>query len=142
MIETITNFHETHQAALGIFAAASVIMFIASVLSLPYLVSLIPTDYFQYAEAYRRYHDFKHPLLRLLILLAKNIAGWTLIVLGIILLLLPGQGLITMALGLLLIDFPGKRTVECKLVSNDKILSAINWLRAKRGKEPLLAPQR
>lgn len=140
MIESIIAFQEEHQAILGIVAGLSVFMFIASILSLPYLVSLIPDDYFQHPEPYRLYHQYKHPVIRLVIILAKNILGWLLIVAGIIMLVLPGQGLLTLVLGLMLINFPGKRAVECKLVSNKKILRAINWLRAKRDKSPLLVP--
>ena len=67
--------------------------------------------------------------------------GWLLIITGAILLILPGQGLITLIAGLILINFPGKRKVERKLVSNSKVLHVINWLRSKRNKEPLLAPE-
>ena len=141
MIETITAFFEEYHLELGMLAGFSVIMFFASILSLPFLVSFIPTDYFQYAEPYRVHHTFKHPVIRLCIIIAKNILGWLLIITGAILLILPGQGLITIIAGLLLINFPGKRKVERKLVSNHRVLHVINWLRAKRNKEPLLAPE-
>jgi UPF0716 family protein affecting phage T7 exclusion len=71
----------------------------------------------------------------------KNITGLVLIIAGIIMLVLPGQGLITLTMGLLFINFPGKRKLECKLISNQKVLRSINWLRAKRNKEPLLVPE-
>ena len=141
MIESITIFFEEHRLVLGMFAGFSVIMFFASILSLPFLVSFIPTDYFQYAEPYRVHHTFKHPVIRLSIIITKNILGWLLIITGAILLVLPGQGLITIIVGLLLINFPGKRNVERKLVSNKKVLHVINWLRKKRNKEPLLVPE-
>jgi hypothetical protein len=141
MIETITAFFEEYSQVLGMLAGLSVIMFFASILSLPFLVSFIPTDYFQYAEPYRVHHTFKHPLIRFSIIIAKNILGWLLIITGAILLLLPGQGVITLIAGLLLINFPGKRKVERKLVSSHKVLHVINWLREKRNKEPLLAPE-
>lgn len=140
MIETITALYEEHEIALGIIAASSAIMFFASILSLPFLVSLIPADYFQYPDPYKQHHSFRHPVIRVLILSIKNIVGWLLIIAGIIMLVLPGQGLLTMIMGVLLINFPGKRKVECRLVSNQRILGSINWLRAKRNKEPLLAP--
>jgi uncharacterized membrane protein SpoIIM required for sporulation len=141
MIETISAIYKEYQLMLGMLAGISVIMFITSILSLPYLVSLIPADYFQYAEPYREHHSFKHPAIRFLIISAKNILGWLLIIAGAIMLVLPGQGTITLIAGLLLINFPGKRKVERKLVSNNRVLQAINWLRAKRNKEPLLAPE-
>ena len=141
MIETITTFFEEYHQVLGMLAGFSVILFFASILSIPFLVSFIPTDYFQYAEPYRVHHTFKHPVIRLSIIITKNILGWLLIITGAILLVLPGQGLITIIVGLLLINFPGKRNVERKLVSNKKVLHVINWLRKKRNKEPLLAPE-
>jgi len=141
MIELITAFYKEHELALGIIAGISVFIFFASILSLPFLLALIPVDYFQYAAPYRTHHEFKHPAIRFLTVGVKNILGWLLILVGIILLVLPGQGLITMIAGLLLINFPGKRKVERKLVSNHRVLQAINWLRAKRNKKPLLAPE-
>lgn len=142
MIETITALHEEHQTVLGIIAISSVVMLVASILSLPYLVSLIPVDYFQHSGPYRLHHHFKHPLLRVLIIIVKNCLGWLLLLAGFIMLFLPGQGLITLALGMMLIDFPGKRTVECKLIGHPKVLRAINWLRVRHGKESLLPPEK
>lgn len=141
MFETITAFFDEYNLKLGMLAGFSAIMFIASILSLPFLVSFIPSDYFQYSEPYRAHHTFKHPVIRLFIIMAKNILGWLLIITGVILLALPGQGLITLITGILLINFPGKRKVERKMVSNYRVLRAINWLRSKRNKEALLAPE-
>lgn len=140
MIETLLAFLEEHRSLLGIIAGVSVLMFIASILSLPYLVSLIPDDYFQRPEPYHLHHKFKHPLIRLLVITVKNLIGWLLVITGILMLVLPGQGLITLALGLILIDFPGKRSLECRVVSNEKVLHTINWLRLKRNKTPLKTP--
>lgn len=126
---------------LGVVGIISAIMFLASILSLPFLVSLIPTDYFQSHEPYRKRHKYKHPVIRLLVLALKNITGLALVLAGIIMLVLPGQGLITLAMGLLFINFPGKRKLECKLICNKKILRSINWLREKRNREPLLTPE-
>lgn len=142
MIEALLAFYEAHQTTLGIIAILSLLMFIASILSLPLLVSLIPADYFQYDHPYRLYHRFRHSAIRLLIITVKNLLGWLLIVIGILMLFLPGQGVLTIIMGLVMVDFPGKRRLECKLVSRPKLLRAINWLRAKRNKEPLLVPQK
>ena len=141
MIESITIFYEDNQVILGLIAGLSLVMFIFSLLSLPFLVSLIPADYFQYPEPYKVHHAFKHPVIRLIIISIKNILGWILISAGFAMLVLPGQGLITLVMGTLLINFPGKRKLERKLVSKRSILHAINWLRSKRGKEPLLVSE-
>jgi hypothetical protein len=40
-----------------------------------------------------------------------------------------------------MLDFPGKRRIEAKLIGQPTVLSVINSLRRKRGKPPLvLAP--
>lgn len=140
-METISTLYEQHQVLLGVIGILSAIMFIASLLSLPFLVSLIPEDYFRYHEPYRKHHTYKHPVIRLLILGMKNLAGLVLIIAGFIMLFLPGQGLITLTMGLLFLNFPGKRKLEYRLISNQKVLRSINWLRAKRNKGPLLLPE-
>jgi len=140
-METITTLYEQHQVLLGVVGILSAIMFVASILSLPFLISLIPVDYFQNPEPYRAHRKFKHPVIRVLILSAKNIAGWLLIFAGIVMLLLPGQGLIALSMGVILINFPGKRKVVCKMIGNQRIFRSINWLRKRRHKEPLRAPE-
>ncbi len=70
----------------------------------------------------------------------KNLLGLVLIVLGILLSLpgVPGQGLLTILLGLIMLDIPGKRPLEAKIVQRPTILAAINNLRAKYNKPPLI----
>lgn len=70
----------------------------------------------------------------------KNILGVLLIILGLLLSLpgVPGQGLLTILLGLIMIDIPGKRPIEAKIISRPTILAAANKLRAKYDKEPLM----
>ena len=99
ILDTITAIYQQHQAALGILAGMSVIMFFASLLSLPFLVSLIPADYFRHPGPYRTRHDFKHPVIRIIMISAKNLFGWVLIIAGIIMLVLPGQGTLTIIMG-------------------------------------------
>jgi len=71
--------------------------------------------------------------------IAKNIFGVFLILLGIVLSLpgVPGQGILTILLGLIMLDIPGKRPLEARIIKRPAVLSAINNLRAKYGKEPL-----
>jgi hypothetical protein len=56
---------------------------------------------------------------------------------GIAMLVLPGQGLLTILIGFLMLDFPGKYRVEKWLVSRRRLLGAINWLRRRAGRVPL-----
>jgi hypothetical protein len=72
--------------------------------------------------------------------IAKNVFGVFLILLGIVLSLpgVPGQGVLTILLGLIMLDIPGKRPLEARIISRPSVLSAINSLRAKYGKPPLV----
>ena len=76
---------------------------------------------------------------RVLKVIGKNVAGWLLIALGIVLSLpgIPGQGLLTVLLGLMLVDFPGKHHLEQKLLSRPAIINSINGLRGRFGKPAL-----
>ena len=53
-------------------------------------------------------------------------------------LVLPGQGILTIIVGLVLMDFPGKYGAERWAVSRGPVLPAINWIRAKAGKPNLI----
>jgi len=49
----------------------------------------------------------------------------------------PGQGILTILLGLIFLDIPGKRPLEARIIKRPAVLSAINNLRAKYSKPPL-----
>src|SRR4030095_5961454 len=70
----------------------------------------------------------------------KNVFGIFLIVLGIILSLpgVPGQGILTILLGLIMMDIPGKRPIESWIIKRPAVLSAVNNFRAKYSKPPLV----
>jgi hypothetical protein len=72
--------------------------------------------------------------------LAKNGIGLVLIVLGALLSLpgIPGQGVLTMLIGLMLVDFPGKRRLERSLVARPGVLETMNRVRARLGRPPLV----
>ena len=57
-----------------------------------------------------------------------------------VMLVVPGQGLLTILIGVMLTDFPGKYALERRLISQPSIFNAINWIRDKAGKEPLKRP--
>lgn len=73
----------------------------------------------------------------------RNLAGMVLIVLGVVLSLpgVPGQGLLTLLMGLLLVDFPGRRRLELALVRRPGVLGALNRLRTRFGRSALRPPR-
>src|SRR6266481_6208970 len=80
-----------------------------------------------------------HPAIRAMGIIGKNILGVLLVVVGILLSIpgVLGQGLLTILLGIMLLDFPGKRRLEQNLLSRPQILKTINRLRARFGKQAL-----
>ena len=77
------------------------------------------------------------PILRFVVIIGKNIIGLSLIIGGLLMLVLPGQGLLTIITGLLLVNYPGKYKLEQKLVLIPSIFKALNWIRFKAKKPPL-----
>ena len=53
-------------------------------------------------------------------------------------LVLPGQGLFTILIGLMMSNYPGKYYIEKKIIAIPSILKTINWLRKKSNKEPII----
>ncbi len=70
----------------------------------------------------------------------KNLLGVFLILLGIVLSLpgVPGQGLLTILLGLIMLDIPGKRPLEARIIQRPAVLAAVNNFRARFNKPPLI----
>ena len=52
----------------------------------------------------------------------------------------PGQGLLSIVVGLMLLTIPGKREFIRRIVSRPKVLGALNLLRARFNHPPLLMP--
>lgn len=115
------------------------VTFTISLAIVSFIMVKIPADYFHKDRPRELWSD-RHPAVRLLGFLVKNILGVVLVVLGILMSLpgVPGQGILTILLGIMLLDFPGKRTLEHKLVSRPQVLKTINKLRHRFGKPALV----
>jgi hypothetical protein len=116
---------------LAVVAAVSLVL---PAVLLPIVVVRLPADYF---VASRRELAAERSPAAWLWFVLRNLLGIALLGAGIALLFLPGQGVLTMFAGLLLLDVPGKRAVELRIVRRPAILAEINALRAKHGKAPL-----
>jgi hypothetical protein len=123
-----------HLAALSVGLAVS--MAAVSVFVVGYALARLPADYFVNPDA--QLPIDRHPVLKVLIVLVRNAIGYVLIVLGVLLSLpgVPGQGLLTILMGVMLIDFPGKHRFQRWLVTRRMILGTVNRLRAKSGQPP------
>jgi hypothetical protein len=117
---------------------ASAAMFFFALIALPSLVVRIPADYF--AHPHRSSANWPRwlALLRWPWLIVKNLLGLGCLFFGVLMLVLPGQGVLTLLLGITLLDFPGKYKLQRWVVSRRGVLQTINWLRERADKEPLV----
>ncbi len=121
-------------------SGTSLAMFLASVVLVPVFIQILPADYFV-REKIRTKPAWVPMPLHILYLVAKNIVGIILIVLGLAMLVLPGQGLLTLIVGIILTDIPGERETFIFICRRTPVLKAMNWLREKKGKEPFVLPE-
>jgi hypothetical protein len=128
---------QEHRGLLYGLASISLVLFVGTLVAVPMLVARIPPDYFEHEQRPPVPWADRHPLARIALRACKNALGWVLVAAGLAMLVLPGQGLLTILVGFLLLDLPGKYRMEKWLVSRRRILASINWLRRRTGREPL-----
>jgi len=116
---------------------ASLAMLLGALIAIPLVVIQLPADYFVHprraASRLRR-----RSRLWLIALVAKNLLGLAFLLLGALMLVLPGQGLLTLLLAAALLDFPGKFRLQRWVIARQGVLDSLNWIRRRAGKPPLL----
>jgi len=136
LIEALREMPLWHQLLLGF--GLFLVMFLGSIAAVTCILVKLPATYFQdhHPPAFAEHH----PVIRWTALVLKNLLGLVLIVIGTLLSLpgVPGQGFITILIGVMLLNFPGKRALERKIILRPAIHQTINKLRARFGKPPLL----
>ena len=121
-----------------ILAWISVSLLIISIAVIPWIVIKIPQNYFHEHYRVRAAKQSNHPIMAQFFTGLKNVIGFLFVVLGVLMLVLPGQGILTILMGLFMMNFPGKYRLERKIVSAPKVLQSLNWIRAKANKPPLM----
>lgn len=130
---------EEYQAILWWCFAASAALFVLTPVAVAWIVVKLPKDYF--ASPQRPKGVWNLPAAaRPFFLILKNMLGIMLLVAGLVMLVVPGQGLLTIVIGLMLVDFPGKYRLERWLATRPKVWKTINWLRRRAGREELERP--
>ncbi len=127
------------EATVLYLAVFSIVSFIATLVLVPVLVVRIPEDYFAEKKRHRwEPWAHEHPVVRWSLLIAKNLLGYIFIILGIAMLVLPGQGVLTILIGTMFINFPGKYRLERWVITRGPVLKTINRLRQRAGRAPLV----
>ena len=103
------------------------------------IISFLPEDYFksENRNLISSVQNSRYPLLKLLVLITKNFFGVLLLLSGILMLVLPGQGILTIITGLVFMDYPGKYKFERNLLKQKGVINSINWIRSRLSKPPL-----
>ena len=116
-INSFFQWFADHPEVLISMGVSSVFIFLISIIGISWFVAQIPEDYFLLSKRQTSKWQEQKPILRLVAVVGKNILGLSLIIGGLLMLILPGQGLLTIVTGLLLVNYPGKYKLEQKLVS-------------------------
>lgn len=126
MLDWLSPLEGNYQVWLGA-TLVSVVLFVGTLAAIPVICVRLPTDYFVRPFA---------PNARWKVVL-RSAAAVVLILMGAAMLVLPGQGILTILIGLSLLDFPAKRAWQRKLLRRPTVLRAMNGMRRRAGKPPL-----
>ncbi len=126
---------------LGWLAVSSVFTFVLSLVLIPWVISRLSKDCFLRIHLNDKVSS-PPTVGSILLVIFRHCLGIILLLAGLAMLFLPGQGLLTIFLGVLLISFPGKRKFILFLVFRPEVQHSLNWLRKKSGKPPFLWPKR
>ena len=134
------DWFRDHSSLLSWLAVFSVVAFIGTLISIPMLVIHIPENYFLHEKRPPAAHSSTGVLQHLALTGMKNLIGVLFILAGLVMLVLPGQGLLTILIGLMLMNFPGKYALQRALISRKPVLDAVNRLRTRAGRPPIEIP--
>jgi hypothetical protein len=133
MLDFALNIYTQFEDYIILVVTASALIFVASLLFTPFLVSKIPHDYFTNTKYHKL--EIKH-FGRLIVVVGRSALGLVLVLLGLVMLFTPGQGILAIIVGLFLMEFPGKKRLEREMIENEVTFKALNWMREKFKKPP------
>ncbi|MGJ8652997.1 MAG: PGPGW domain-containing protein [Opitutaceae bacterium] len=130
------EWFEAYDYWFALLGLLSLLLFVGSLILVPVIILELPVDFFT-----RRHQNIgKLSLTRLCLRAAKNIAGALFIFSGILMLVLPGQGVLSLLIGLSLIDFPAKRRLQVRFIRMHHVQKTVNWIRHKGKRKPIEIP--
>ena len=140
MFELVTTFLAEHRTLLAWLGVLSVLAFLGGLLLIPVLVVRLPADFFVRHRPEPTSWGGRHPGFRLVLRVLKNVVAVLLVLAGIALLVLPGQGILTIVMGLGLLEFPGKRRLVCWFVCRPRMAKLLDGIRTRAGRPPFVLP--
>jgi hypothetical protein len=144
MVASLLDWLGRHQQIAWWSAGISLAVFFCTLAAIPFVVARMPANYFVERNPPPDSWRSRHRAVRVTFRVLKDLLGLILILAGLVLAvpLVPGQGILTILIGISLLDFPGKRNLELKLIRIRTVRRTINWIRARAQRPPLQLPPR
>ena len=139
-MSTLTDWIQANQPLLQLLGSLSLLLLVVTLVVLAFVVITLPADYFIRAHRAPASLTHPHPLPWRALSVLKNLIGILFILIGIALLVLPGQGALTILIGLTMTNFPGKYRLERRMMRQPAIHKTLNKIRTWAKKVPLEVP--
>ena len=135
-MDLLLDWIESNQLLLGTVAGLSTAFLLLTILATPWLVSMLPSAYFKH----RQNQAQKRSAAQWLLTCLRSLVGLLLVLVGSIMLIIPGPGIVTLLVGLSLADFPGKQPLLKYIATRPSVFRTLNWMRRRHGKPPFEMP--
>lgn len=135
---SVVHWIRSNEAILLWLAVSSIGAFVATLAVVPMLIIRIPADYFVLSRNERPPLTGHNPAVRAILKVGRNVFGLFFIIAGVLMLVLPGQGILTILVGIMLLRFPGKDRLVRWIVARESVFQSINWLRKRAGRPPIV----
>ena len=105
-MDAILNWFKAHPGLTGTILVGSLVLAVIYAALIYVAIARMSPDYFIRSDTTPGGWRSRHPLLRVVALSIKNLVGVLFVLMGILMLVLPGQGILTLLIGIRLLDFP------------------------------------
>src|SRR5690554_1970923 len=121
---------------LPLLTISGLVMAIASAVALPWILIRLPEDYF---VATQQHKPDRSPL-GWLVWLLRNSLAIVLFIVGLLMLVLPGQGLLMILIAIGASTLHHKYTLERVIIRRKTVFDAVNWVRGRFNRRPMIHP--
>lgn len=138
MLTTIFETFKTHEQLFWLLGLGSIGLLVGTAVLIPWLIIVLPSGFFAGKFTANARQSGSRRIGAALLAIFRNVLGVALLAAGIIMLFIPGQGLLTILVAVALIDFPGKHALLLRLINNPRVFGAANGIRRWAGKPEFL----
>ncbi len=137
-VRSAVLFVQAHRDQIAIGAGVGVASFVVATALVAFVLVRLPEDYLEKQED-EPFLPGRPAWMRVSARIGKNLLGVVAVALGIMLSLpgIPGPGALVILIGVMLLDLPGKRRMERRILGTPKMLAVVDRVRARFGRPPL-----